>query len=357
MMSLRTPDYLVDLSTDCGKLKLTSNHGYVVAPQKIMRCFRLTDFEKLLLLDLLSFMGNKEYAFPSHKYLAIRHGKKSVTSIKETLNALYDKGFLKWSKGGGDLGTNHYKITDLFFNPYIVMSEATYYFIDCLLYEYRSILSYEKLYGSVQAFINVSKTVEGTESDKYSIYLKHLKNFPKDRDNYTFYQNYLANLLYFIEESNGVTLDKIEPYSLVREHFRANHKNFYNEDGVEESKIYEMISDPESESEIESEEDIEEYKLYCAKQAMHCNLAANYIYSLKDLEVVDEYLKMFEWNGYTSIYDGGKLLFPKTEVESDGDIAFEIEIKRLREDLIGFICGIKENGLSGEMKKSYKCPI
>lgn len=364
-MSIKTPDYLAKLSTDAGKLKLTANHGYVVAPQKIMRCFRLTDFEKLLLLDLMSFMGNKDYAFPSHKYLAIRHGKKSTTSIKETLNALYVKGFLDWYRGGGDMGTNRYMVGDLFINPYIILSEATYFLIDTILEEYRSVLSYEKLYGAIQEFINVKKTLVGTEDDKYSIYLNHLRLFPHDRDNYTFYQNFFVNLLYFIEERTGFPFDKICPYQIVRDHFKKYHKDLADEENIIESSIYDKIPDPYFslgfevvlaegyDPEAEATEIKEKYYVPAQK----------YIMQLNDSEVIEEFLAMCVQDKKVQIFDGDKLLYssPNDEYfcpeEMDTETVLSIGITGLRKCMTVLLCEVKFYGTYERINGDYICPI
>ena len=105
MTKTKIPEYLSKFAQDNNEdMIMTSNHDYVIAPQKILRCFRLNEIEKLVLFELLSYMGEKDYAFPSHKRLAFKLGKKSVSSIKKALNSLKDKGFIKWSKGGGDIG-------------------------------------------------------------------------------------------------------------------------------------------------------------------------------------------------------------------------------------------------------------
>ncbi|MGF0471633.1 helix-turn-helix domain-containing protein [Lysinibacillus fusiformis] len=104
MTKTKIPEYLSKFAQDNNEdMIMTSNHAYVIAPQKIIRCFRLNEIEKLVLLELLS-LGEKDCAFPSHKRLAFKLGGKSVSSIKKALNSLKDKGFIKWSKGDGDIG-------------------------------------------------------------------------------------------------------------------------------------------------------------------------------------------------------------------------------------------------------------
>jgi hypothetical protein len=91
---------LTEFATDSLWL-VSSNKSYVIAPQKIFRCIGLTDLEVRLLLELMSNMGFTNYAYPGHKYLAFKLGKKSTSSVKNHLNSLREKGFLEWEIGGG----------------------------------------------------------------------------------------------------------------------------------------------------------------------------------------------------------------------------------------------------------------
>lgn len=208
-------DKLTDLAIK-DQLLLASNEGYVIAPQKIIRCFRLTDIEARLLLELMSLMGERNYAFPGHKYLTFRLGKKSTTSVKRALKTLQEKGFIYWEKGGGDLGTNHYWLNNLHYNPYIIMSEATFYCVDKILETYRSEIAYETLYGAVLDFIEPSKNVKGTETDMYSRYLKHLFENPEDRDCPNIYITYCDRLSDHIEKKTGFSIDILWDYHFIQ---------------------------------------------------------------------------------------------------------------------------------------------
>lgn len=189
------------------QLLLTSNKGYVIAPQKVLRCFRLSDLESKLLLELMSLMGERNYAFPGHKYLTFQLGKKSTTSIKKALKTLQEKGFIYWEKRGGDLGTNHYWVENLHYNPYIIMSETTSYCVNKILEVYRGEIGYDALYGAVQDFIEPNKKEKGTETDLYSAYLKHLAENPEDRDSPNIYITYCDRLSDHIEKKTGFPID------------------------------------------------------------------------------------------------------------------------------------------------------
>jgi predicted transcriptional regulator len=196
-------DKLTSLTLDKLELKVSQNRGYVIAPQKIIRCFRLSDLEKTLFLELVSYMGDNNYAFPSHNYLAFRLGKKSTTSIKQALNSLRSKGLIDWSMGGGDWGTNHYEVPNLFYNPYLIMSEVTFYCVEQILNMYRNKISYDDLYGAVLEFVEKPKAIHNTDHDIYGKYLEHLFNYPKDRDCPSLYITYCNWLTEHIERTTG----------------------------------------------------------------------------------------------------------------------------------------------------------
>lgn len=189
------------------KMLLASNKGYVIAPQKIIRCFRLSDLEVRVLLDLMSLMGEKDYAFAGHKYLTFHLGKKSTTSIKNALNSLKKKQFIYWNKKGGDLGTNHYWLKNLYYNPYIIMSEATHYCVNKILEIYRNEIAYEDLYGAVLDFIEPKKSKEDVAIDMYSTFLQQLADNPEDRDCPNLYITYCDRLSDHIENKTGFSID------------------------------------------------------------------------------------------------------------------------------------------------------
>ncbi|MFJ9501563.1 helix-turn-helix domain-containing protein [Brevibacillus centrosporus] len=195
---------LTTFSVNREEFKVTANDGYTIAPQKILRCFRLTNQEKVVLLELYSLMGNAQgYAFPSHNYLALHLGKKSFNSVKGALGSLKQKGFIYWKTGGGDLGTNHYYPQDLYSNPYLILSEATYYFISKVLDKYRVEISYDKLFGSILEFIEMPSKVLETNQDIYGAYLAYLHSHPKMRKTKLLYLEYFYTLADIVEKSSG----------------------------------------------------------------------------------------------------------------------------------------------------------
>lgn len=256
---------LTDISLEHKRL-LASNRGYVIAPQKVLRCFRLSDLEIRVLLDLMSLMGEKDYAFPGHKYLTFHLGKKSVTSIKNALSALKEKEFIVW-KNGGNFGTNHYWVKNLHYNPYIIMSEATHYCVKKILEIYVNKISYEDLYGAVLDFIQPKNNVEGSDKDLYSHYLQHLADNPEDRDCPNLYITYCDRLSDHIENKTGFSIDILWdvhfsevfedriPYKYIEDNelsmYHISHKIMSRYNIIEEKFGYSWINEEVSDVNVE----------------------------------------------------------------------------------------------------------
>jgi hypothetical protein len=107
--------------------------------------------------------------------------------------------------GGADKGTNRYYVKDLYYNPYIIMSEATFHCIEVILEVYRGLISYEALYGAVQRFCTGKE--DGTSI--YGEYINHLFQNPADRDLPNLYSTYCDRLSDYIEEQTGFPINII----------------------------------------------------------------------------------------------------------------------------------------------------
>lgn len=191
---------LTCFAMDERNIPVLKHRGYSMAPQKILRCARLSDLEKLLLIDLFSYMGERGYAYPSHNYLSLMLGKKSRSSVKKALNSLQEKGFIYWEKGGGDFGTNSYMVADLYHNPYIIMSEANHFFTDLLLSKYRNKIPYEKLFGAILSYLEPPESQLNGETDFYGEYIRHLAKFPGDKDCHLLYGMYSDIAAMYLEK-------------------------------------------------------------------------------------------------------------------------------------------------------------
>jgi predicted transcriptional regulator len=243
---------VTSFATDSTEMPISKNKGYAIAPQKILRCYRLSDLEKLLLSDLFSYMGERKYAYPSHNYLALKLGKKSKSSIKKALNSLQEKGFIYWEQGGGDVGTNKYWVSDLNHNPYIVMSELNHFIIDLLVTIYRNEIPYEKLYGAVLDFIELPESQRNGESDFYGEFIRHLTMYPKDKDSFQFYSLFSDLVVSYLEQKlDRYVLDGWGGY--LFDHFIENAKTMI----PDEEFLYNFLIRMEQEG-----KDIGDYRLF-----------------------------------------------------------------------------------------------
>lgn len=238
------PYYLSAFAQDKEKIKMTANRGYVIAPQKIIRCFRLNDIEKVLLLELLSYMGANDYAFPSHKRLAFKLGKKSTASIKNALKSLKDKGFIDWRKGGGDIGSNRYTLNDLYSNPYLIMSEFTHFFVEEILGAHRDEISYENIYSTVLEIAEKPKGVKITD-DPYGICIDWLFKDRNLRDQIDMYWLFGDILRCKIGECSG-SLIEIDGFKLAQAYFQQYHPTVPI-DYMEDHPIHKDLKSPNDE--------------------------------------------------------------------------------------------------------------
>ncbi|WP_046178962.1 helix-turn-helix domain-containing protein [Domibacillus tundrae] len=331
-----TAKQLTDFALDDKELKLVSNRGFVVTPQKILRCYRLTDFEKILLIDLLSLMGERGYAFPSHGTLAFRQGKKSTASIKSTLNSLCKKGFINWKAGGADLGTNHYKVQNLSYNPYIIMSEFTHYYVNVLIQNYRGIIQYDVMYSTVLDIVEKPKSLIGTEEDAYGKFISYLFKNPHARDDYQLYYLLKDIFNYHVELATDREIN-IDWNKHLTDHFGSEIFNDLSLHPIEKvienpyDKLPIIVEMEESSWEKEDEEFLELW--YQEAQAFY------QAKSMEELWKESEEIILDDPYAYFGIETESYKEFKKLK-ESNGDYISLVR-KVIRDDPKGFLVGLK----------------
>ncbi|MBO0587445.1 helix-turn-helix domain-containing protein [Sporosarcina sp. E16_8] len=242
------PHYLATFAQDNEIIRMRANGGYVIAPQKIIRCYRLNDIEKVLLLEIISYMGIHDYAFPSHKRLAFKLGKKSTASIKNALKSLKDKGFIDWGKGGGDIGTNRYTLSDLYSNPYLIMSEFTQFFVEEILDAHRGEISYEDIYSTVLQIVEKTKSI-GDADDPYGICIHWLFEDINLRDAVDMYLLFGDILKYNISSRSNIAI-QIDVFDLVDQFFGIYHLDFTIAK-KDEHPIHKVLKNPYDEEPFE----------------------------------------------------------------------------------------------------------
>lgn len=127
---MKMSDYLMRLAfgTD---IKLCANKGYVLTPNCIRRCIRVSQEEKLVLFEIVShYNDEKGYAFPTQQTLALYLGITPSTVSKHLKN-LELKGFIK-SKGGMGKKKRYYPSFDLQNNEYLILSEWFFFAVNVI---------------------------------------------------------------------------------------------------------------------------------------------------------------------------------------------------------------------------------
>jgi biotin operon repressor len=131
------------------------NTYYVPLPHKLYRCLGLTTYEKMILIDLIAYMGTNSYCYPTQETIALNIGASSKT-VSDHLWELRKKDFI-----GVDYRNHnnlYYLTPNLQDNPFIVLSELTYQFI-------REKRNYENvnekaLLASIKKFVDGERYVE-----------------------------------------------------------------------------------------------------------------------------------------------------------------------------------------------------
>lgn len=115
------------MDTVCQESRLTSRHkGYTKVPHKILRCYGLSDYEKLILIDIIAYMSDKNLCYPTIETMARDVGCSSK-SIERHVAGLSEKKLILISQ---DRKNNTYHLPSyLHTHPYLLMSEKTHEFI------------------------------------------------------------------------------------------------------------------------------------------------------------------------------------------------------------------------------------
>lgn len=167
---MKLVDYLKKLYEGT-ELKTTANLGYVVAPNCIRRCLRVSQEEKMLLLEIYSLYNEeKGYAYPTQQTLAMNLGVTSSTVCK-LLKRLEEKGFIE-SIGRKGSKKRYHPSFSLHLNPYIILSETTHFAVKVINEKIPDEIGGDWANKLLQ-FINVNKKEEFSELDKYGYLLQN----------------------------------------------------------------------------------------------------------------------------------------------------------------------------------------
>ncbi|TLS50079.1 helix-turn-helix domain-containing protein [Paenibacillus antri] len=106
--------------------QFTSQHkGFTKVPHKIHRCYGLSPYEKLILIDLIAYMSDKNLCYPTIEAIA-RNVNSSSKTIERHITELASKKMILVSQGKNN---TYYLPNYLHCHPYLLMSEKTHEFI------------------------------------------------------------------------------------------------------------------------------------------------------------------------------------------------------------------------------------
>lgn len=145
--------------------QFTSQHkGFTKVPHKIHRCYGLTQYEKLILIDLIAYMSDKSQCYPTIEMMARNIGCSSK-SVERHIKELADKKMILVSQGKN----NTYSLSNyLHCHPYLLMSEKTH-----------------EVIGSVRKQVNereLTLWIQGmVKRDEYKSYIDQLQRLNERR--------------------------------------------------------------------------------------------------------------------------------------------------------------------------------
>lgn len=71
------------MDTVCQESKFTSKHkGFTKVPHKILRCYGLSEYEKLILIDMIAYMSDKSLCYPTIETMARDVGCSSKSIVR-----------------------------------------------------------------------------------------------------------------------------------------------------------------------------------------------------------------------------------------------------------------------------------
>ncbi|GKU75955.1 hypothetical protein L3i20_v203520 [Paenibacillus sp. L3-i20] len=173
-MKTRTTDFWLIKSTKAANVYMdevakesnfTEKHkGYTIVPQKLHRCYGLNEYEKLILVDIIAYMSDKDECYPTMEMIARNIGCSSKT-VERHIKKLEDKKLILVSQSKN----NTYSLPNyLHVHPYLLLSEKTHEFIGSV----RKQVNERELTLWIQVVVN---------SDGYTAYTARLQRLHERR--------------------------------------------------------------------------------------------------------------------------------------------------------------------------------
>lgn len=104
----------------------TGHHkGYTILPHKIHRCYGLSLYEKLILVDIVAYMSDQSQCYPTTEMIARNVGCSSK-SVERHIATLAEKKLILVSRSKNN---TYYLPNYLHVHPYLLISEKTHEFV------------------------------------------------------------------------------------------------------------------------------------------------------------------------------------------------------------------------------------
>lgn len=115
-------EYLTEMATDertelCNKL-------FIPVPQKLLRCLNLSHQAKIILLDIMSYMGRNNNSYPPIEDIALNCGMSHAT-VQKFIKELEEKNILKVYRRQNNM---YYLVNELKLSGYVMLSELLHEF-------------------------------------------------------------------------------------------------------------------------------------------------------------------------------------------------------------------------------------
>jgi len=99
--------------------------GYTILPHKIHRCYGLSPYEKLILVDIVAYMSDQSQCYPTIEMIARNVGCSSK-SVERHIATLAEKKLILVSQSKNN---TYYLPNYLHVHPYLLISEKTHEFV------------------------------------------------------------------------------------------------------------------------------------------------------------------------------------------------------------------------------------
>ncbi|MEJ9217663.1 helix-turn-helix domain-containing protein [Paenibacillus glucanolyticus] len=148
----------------------TGHHkGYTILPHKIHRCYGLSPYEKLILVDIVAYMSDQSQCYPTIEMIARNLGCSSK-SVERHIAKLAEKKLILVSQSKNN---TYYLPNYLHVHPYLLVSEKTHEFI-------RSV---RKQVNERELTLWIQEIVKSDACKAYTARLEklHERRFPTDK--------------------------------------------------------------------------------------------------------------------------------------------------------------------------------